>query len=199
MKRTILILAFVIGLMGCNQKGAIRRESIERLLWSGGSPEARYVRDMLVDALQSSDTSDLGQPHLVNIAFHGRTPEAKEALIVFDWIASPPNADGAILTMQDGSRLQVLFHQAYLDQNQKESQNHAICQASVGRIFQPDVWDRINVDAIVSGQLTKQGQAVSNVCPFRRHTMKKENGQQDKSSVRRQPRRSFNADVGFNI
>ena len=143
----------------------------------------RYVRDRLVDALQRSSSSDLRQPHLVNIAFHGRSPDAKEAQILFDWIASPPNADGAILTMQDESTLQVTFHQAYLDENQEESQSHAICQASVGRILQPDVWSRIDVDTIVSGQLTRQGQPVSNVCPFRRNTMKKEDGQQAESTV----------------
>jgi hypothetical protein len=122
----------------------------------------------LAAALEASSAADLRRPQLVDIVFYGRSPEAEEAQIVFNWIASPPTADGAILKMKDGSTISVDFPRAYVEENERESQHHAICQAAVARASEPGTWDRIDADAVISGQLTENGRPVSNVCPFRR-------------------------------
>jgi len=124
-------LLLAVAVAGCSTRHGILQESLKRLDWSGGDSESRYVRDLLVDSVQESRPSDLEHPRLINASYKGRHPEMQDSILAFDWIANPPGADGVLLTMQDGSSLAIAFHQAHLNENQRESQHHAICQAVV--------------------------------------------------------------------
>lgn len=167
--KTSIILICVLTLVGCSQNKKILRESLGRLDWSGGDPESRYVRDQLVATLKAIDAADLRHPQLVDVVFSGQSPDAERAMIVFNWIASPPTADGAILMTQDGSTISLTFPQEYLDANAKQSKHHAICYAAIRRQYELETWSKIDVEAVASGQLTLNGKPVSNVHPFRRH------------------------------
>lgn len=181
--RTSLLLLCALTVVGCGKFDNRRQKSLEGLNWSGGTPELKYVRDQLVRAIENSTAGSLRKPNLVSVCFLGQSPDGENAHITFDWIAYPPTADGADLQMKDGSTVKCMFHQAYVNENQKESEYNVICQASVGRALQPDLWDRIDVDAIESAQLTKNGEPVSNVCTFRRHPKKEENSQQQNGAA----------------
>ena len=176
MKNTSIILVCILALVGCSQNKKILRESLDRLDWSGGDPESRYVRDQLVATLKATDAVDLRHPQLVDVVFYVQSPDAERAMIVFKWIASPPTADGAILMTKDGSTISLTFPQEYLDANAKQSKHHAICYAAISRQYESETWSKIDVGAVVSGQLTLNGKPVSNVCPFRRY------GKQNKTS-----------------
>ncbi|MFO1489408.1 MAG: hypothetical protein U1F77_05615 [Kiritimatiellia bacterium] len=175
--KTSIILVCILALAGCCQNRKIWRESLGRLDWSGGNHESRYVRDQLVATLKATDAADLRHPQLVDVVFYGQSPDAERAMIVFNWIASPPTADGAILMTQDGSTISLTFPQEYLDENAKQSKHHAICYAAISRRNESETWSKIDVEAVVSGQLTLNGKPVSNVCHFRRHAKQNEPSQ----------------------
>ena len=99
-----LILFFlVMGLqVGCEFKNELIEHSLERLNWGGGDEESRRVRDLLIEELEKATSKSLETPALVNASFAFDLPESNMTMLELDWIASPPNANGFILELENG-------------------------------------------------------------------------------------------------
>ncbi|MDC0548024.1 hypothetical protein OAO16_03595 [Opitutales bacterium] len=106
MKKYILrlILFFlVMGLqVGCEFKNELIEHSLERLNRGGGDEESRRVRDLLIQELKQSTGKSLETLSLVNASFAFDLPESNTTMLELDWIASPPNANGFILELENG-------------------------------------------------------------------------------------------------
>lgn len=152
-----LILFFlVMGLqVGCEFKNELIEHSLERLNWGGGDEESRRVRDLLVEELKQSTGKSLETPALVNASFAFDLPESNTSMLELDWIASPPNANGFILELENGEEMSFSLDPDFVDLSPNE---HAICQA-VMEIKKP-------LMGIVSARLTLNGKPISNICKF---------------------------------
>ena len=152
-----LILFFlVMGLqVGCEFKNELIEHSLERLNWGGGDEESRRVRDLLVEELKQSTGKSLETPALVNASFAFDLPKSNTSMLELDWIASPPNANGFILELENGEEMSFSFDPDFVDLSPNE---HAICQA-VMEIKKP-------LMGIVSARLTLNGKPISNICKF---------------------------------
>jgi hypothetical protein len=152
-----LILFFlVMGLqVGCEFKNELIEHSLERLNWGGGDEESRRVRDLLIEELKQSTGKSLETPSLVNASFAFDLPESNTSMLELDWIASPPNANGFILELENGEEMSFSLDPDFVDLSPNE---HAICQA-VMEIKKP-------LMGIVSARLTLNGKPISNICKF---------------------------------
>lgn len=152
-----LILFFlVMGLqVGCEFKNELIEHSLERLNWGGGDEESRRVRDLLVEELKQSTGKSLETPALVNASFAFDLPKSNTSMLELDWIASPPNANGFILELENGEEMSFSLDPDFVDLSPNE---HAICQA-VMEIKKP-------LMGIVSARLTLNGKPISNICKF---------------------------------
>ena len=152
-----LILFFlVMGLqVGCEFKNELIEHSLERLNWGGGDEESRRVRDLLIEELKQSTGKSLETPALVNASFAFDLPESNTSMLELDWIASPPNANGFILELENGEEMSFSLDPDFVDLSPNE---HAICQA-VMEIKKP-------LMGIVSARLTLNGKPISNICEF---------------------------------
>ncbi len=152
-----LILFFlVMGLqVGCEFKNELIENSLERLNWGGGDEESRRVRDLLIEELKQSTGKSLETPVLVNASFAFDLPESNTTMLELDWIASPPNANGFILELENGEEMSFSLDPDFVDLSPNE---HAICQA-VMEIKKP-------LMGIVSARLTLNGKPISNICKF---------------------------------
>ena len=123
-----LILFFlVMGLqVGCEFKNELIEHSLERLNWGGGDEESRRVRDLLIEELKQSTGKSLETPALVNASFAFDLPESNTSTLELDWIASPPNANGFILELENGEEMSFSLDPNFVDLSPNE---HAICQA----------------------------------------------------------------------
>ena len=152
-----LILFFlVMGLqVGCEFKNELIEHSLERLNWGGGDEESRRVRDLLIEELKQSTGKSLETPSLVNASFAFDLPESNTSMLELDWIASPPNANGFILELENGEEMSFSLDPDFVDLSPNE---HAICQA-VMEIKKP-------LMGIFSARLTLNGKPISNICKF---------------------------------
>ena len=152
-----LILFFlVMGFqVGCEFKNELIEHSLERLNWGGGDEESRRVRDLLIEELKQSTGKSLETPALVNASFAFDLPESNTTMLELDWIASPPNANGFILELENGEEMSFSLDPDFVDLSPNE---HAICQA-VMEIKKP-------LMGIVSARLTLNGKPISNICKF---------------------------------
>ena len=152
-----LILFFlVMGLqVGCEFKNELIEHSLERLNWGGGDEESRRVRDLLIEELKQSTGKSLETPALVNASFALDLPESNTTMLELDWIASPPNANGFILELENGEEMSFSLDPDFVDLSPNE---HAICQA-VMEIKKP-------LMGIVSARLTLNGKPISNIRKF---------------------------------
>ena len=152
-----LILFFlVMGLqVGCEFKNELIEHSLERLNWGGGDEESRRVRDLLIEELKQSTGKSLETPSLVNASFAFDLPESNTTMLELDWIASPPNANGFILELENGEEMSFSLDPDFVDLSPNE---HAICQA-VMEIKKP-------LMGIFSARLTLNGKPISNICKF---------------------------------
>ena len=152
-----LILFFlVMGLqVGCEFKNELIEHSLERLNWGGGDEESRRVRDLLIEELKQSTGKSLETPSLVNASFAFDLPESNTTMLELDWIASPPNANGFILELENGEEMSFSLDPDFVDLSPNEN---AICQA-VMEIKKP-------LMGIVSARLTLNGKPISNICKF---------------------------------
>ena len=112
-----LILFFlVMGLqVGCEFKNELIEHSLERLNWGGGDEESRRVRDLLVEELKQSTGKSLETPALVNASFAFDLPESNTSMLELDWIASPPNANGFILELENGEEMSFSLDPDFVD------------------------------------------------------------------------------------
>jgi len=152
-----LILFFlVMGLkVGCEFRNELIENSLERLNWGGGDEESRRVRDLLIEELKQSTGKSLETPALVNASFAFDLPESNTTMLELDWIASPPNANGFILELENGEEMSFSLDPDFVDLSPNE---HDICQA-VMEIKKP-------LMGIVSARLTLNGKPISNICKF---------------------------------
>ena len=159
MNKSILRLIpffLVMGLqVGCEFKNELIEHSLERLNWGGGDEESRRVRDLLIEELKQSTGKSLETPALVNASFAFDLPESNTTMLELDWIASPPNANGFILELENGEEMSFSLDPDFVDLSPNE---HAICQA-VMEIKKP-------LMEIVSARLTLNGKPISNICKF---------------------------------
>ena len=153
-------------LMGCADVARRQKESLARLDYTGGTAAQRHIRDRLVAALQEATGKSLKTPHVVSAVFAGNLEE-KKGFIVVDWISAQPGSDGLILNMEDGVAVTCAISEAYLKENEKESKSLVCFQAAIGALSHPDLWRDLQIESIISIQLTKDGAPVSNVCKFR--------------------------------
>ena len=125
-----LILFFlVMGLqVGCEFKNELIEHSLDRLNWGGGDEESRRVRDLLIEELKQSTGKSLETPALVNASFAFDLPESNTTMLELDWIASPPNANGFILELENGEEMSFSLDPDFVDLSPNE---HAICQAVI--------------------------------------------------------------------
>ena len=140
---------------GCEFKNELIEHSLERLNWGGGDEESRRVRDLLIEELKQSTGKSLETPALVNASFAFDLPESNTTMLELDWIASPPNANGFILELENGEEMSFSLDPDFVDLSPNE---HAICQA-VMEIKKP-------LMGIVSARLTLNGKPISNICKF---------------------------------
>lgn len=159
MKKYILrlILYFLtLGLqVGCEFKNELIEHSLERLNWGGGDEESRRVRDLLIEELRQATSKSLETPALVNASFAFELPESNMTMLELDWVASPPNANGFILALENGEKMSFSLDPDFVLVSPNE---HAICQA-VMEIKKPST-------GIVSARLTLNGKPISNQCKF---------------------------------
>ena len=141
--------------VGCEFKNELIEHSLERLNWGGGDEESRRVRDLLIEELKQSTGKSLETPALVNASFAFDLPESNTTMLELDWIASPPNANGFILELENGEEMSFCLDPDFVDLSPNE---HAICQA-VMEIKKP-------LMGIVSARLTLNGKPISNICKF---------------------------------
>ena len=141
--------------VGCEFKNELIEHSLERLNWGGGDEESRRVRDLLIEELKQSTGKSLETPSLVNASFAFDLPESNTSMLELDWIASPPNANGFILELENGEEMSFSLDPDFVDLSPNE---HAICQA-VMEIKKP-------LMGIVSARLTLNGKPISNICKF---------------------------------
>ena len=141
--------------VGCEFKNELIEHSLERLNWGGGDEESRRVRDLLIEELKQSTGKSLETPALVNASFALDLPESNTTMLELDWIASPPNANGFILELENGEEMSFSLDPDFVDLSPNE---HAICQA-VMEIKKP-------LMGIVSARLTLNGKPISNICKF---------------------------------
>ena len=141
--------------VGCEFKNELIEHSLERLNWGGGDEESRRVRDLLIEELKQSTGKSLETPALVNASFAFDLPESNTTILELDWIASPPNANGFILELENGEEMSFSLDPDFVDLSPNE---HAICQA-VMEIKKP-------LMGIVSARLTLNGKPISNICKF---------------------------------
>ena len=141
--------------VGCEFKNELIEHSLERLNWGGGDEESRRVRDLLIEELKQSTGKSLETPALVNASFAFDLPESNTTMLGLDWIASPPNANGFILELENGEEMSFSLDPDFVDLSPNE---HAICQA-VMEIKKP-------LMGIVSARLTLNGKPISNICKF---------------------------------
>ena len=92
---------------------------------------------------------------MVNASFAFDLPESNTTMLELDWIASPPNANGFILELENGEEMSISLDPDFVDLSPNE---HAICQA-VMEIKKP-------LMGIVSARLTLNGKPISNICKF---------------------------------
>jgi hypothetical protein len=76
-------------------------------------------------------------------------------MLELDWVASPPNANGFILELENGEKMSFSLDPDFVLVSPNE---HAICQA-VMEIKKPST-------GIVSARLTLNGKPISNQCKF---------------------------------
>mgnify|MGYP007060104558 FL=1 len=152
-----LILYFLtLGLqVGCEFKNEMIEHSLERLNWGGGDEESRRVRDLLIEELKQATSKSLETPSLVNASFAFELPESNMTMLELDWVASPPNANGFILALENGEKMSFSLDPDFVLVSPNE---HAICQA-VMEIKKPST-------GIVSARLTLNGKPISNQCKF---------------------------------
>ena len=159
MKKYILrlILFFlVMGLqVGCEFKNELIEHSLERLNRGGGDEESRRVRDLLIQELKQSTGKSLETPSLVNASFAFDLPESNTTMLELDWVASPPNANGFTLELENAEEMSFSLDPDFVLVSPNE---HAICQA-VMEIKKPST-------GIVSARLTLNGKPISNICKF---------------------------------
>jgi len=185
MKSTIVCLSFLLLLQSCNTEQK-RDETTETgssedsasspatpeensdetptVEWGYANAEDRHVRDLLANALRSSDSSSLEKPNLVSVAYH----EQRGKPVIFHWIASPPGADGLRMFMRSGGSQTVRINQSFLDENlesQKGEDADDVCHAEL--LLDATGLIKIAPSEYVSAQLTLKGKPVSNVCDFR--------------------------------
>ena len=141
--------------VGCEFKNELIEHSLERLNWGGGDEESRRVRDLLIEELKQSTGKSLETPALVNASFAFDLPESNTTMLELDWIASPPNANGFILELENGEEMSFSLDPDFVDLSPNE---HAICQA-VMEIKKP-------LMGIVSARLTLNAKPISNICKF---------------------------------
>ncbi len=141
--------------VGCEFKNELIENSLERLNWGGGDEESRRVRDLLIEELKQSTGKSLETPALVNASFAFDLPESNTTMLELDWIASPPNANGFILELENGEEMSFSLDPDFVDLSPNE---HTICQA-VMEIKKP-------LMGIVSARLTLNGKPISNICKF---------------------------------
>ncbi len=152
----LILLFLALGLhIGCEFKNELIEHSLERLNWGGGDEESRRVRDLLIEELKQSTGKSLETPALVNASFAFDLPESNTTMLELDWIASPPNANGFILELENGEEMSFSLDPDFVDLSPNE---HAICQA-VMEIKKP-------LMGIVSARLTLNGKPISNICKF---------------------------------
>ena len=152
----LILLFLALGLhIGCEFKNELIEHSLERLNWGGGDEESRRVRDLLIEELNQSTSKSLETPVLVNASFAFELPESNTTMLELDWIASPPNANGVILALENGEEMTFTLDSDFIDVTPNE---HAICQA-VMEINKPST-------GIVSVRLTLNGKPISNICKF---------------------------------
>ena len=151
-----IIFFLALGLQfGCEFKNELIEHSLERLNWGGGDEESRRVRDLLIEELKQSTGKSLETPALVNASFAFDLPESNTTMLELDWIASPPNANGFILELENGEEMSFSLDPDFVDLSPNE---HAICQA-VMEIKKP-------LMGIVSARFTLNGKPISNICKF---------------------------------
>jgi hypothetical protein len=92
--------------------------------------------------------------------------EQKIGVIGVDWISSQPFADGLLLQMKEGQAIHCDFDKAYLDENEEAAKTLVIFRAVIGEKTNPDIWHRIDIRAIVTAQLTKDGNPIGQAGAF---------------------------------
>ncbi len=137
-----------------------RQHTLDGLNWSGGTDEAREIRDKLVQAVASSTNSSLQKPKLVcaNVTEHRELGYCVTA----DWVSRTPIADGLQITFHDGSTSNVKFIDAFVAYNESNAQEMVLFQGSVYRDEFPIPANRTDVSDVASIVLLSGGRVCSN-------------------------------------
>jgi hypothetical protein len=151
----------------CSDNTAERkRRSLDRLGWSGGDQVLRDGRARLVAAINRATRESLAIPVITRVAFVGKNVEEKLGVISIDWVSSEPFADGLVFHMRNGDSVVCDFDNAYLAENETASRELVVFRAVIGNRTNPEIWQRLNLRAILTAQLTRNRIPIGQPCAF---------------------------------
>jgi len=140
-----------------------REHTLERLDWSGGSAADRSIRDRIVEAVRTSTYSSLRKPQLITIRVLRHSDLGYS--VIADWICHAPIADGIQVTFSDGTTTNVKLIDAYLTQNESDSNAMVLFQGAVYRDEFPAPANQTSLNDVVSIALLSGDDICSNSLP----------------------------------
>ncbi len=170
--RLLPLLMLIISVSACSDSGSLEQRrllTIERMQYTGATPDDQRVQKLILTALQLADAQSLNSPQLINIKMRIFHDDSNRGSLGVDWISSEPFATGIRVQFSDGTTSDIHFDRVELDYNNNEAKSLILFAGNpfVEREY-PKTWEHLLSDQEARIVLIAQNKPISNPSPIHR-------------------------------